>query len=296
MYKIGILDKDEEYLWRLVGFLKERHKDSFEINVADGGFGLDAVDVEKVHYDALFLGDEAGRSLKVPKDTLIGYLTKKETDDEQHISKKQSLEGVYRQMIKLCETPKKAEKAAKLLEAATSDEFVMHMISENVKSKEAKDANRFLTEIKKLCDTLMASIVEEKNEDDGCGSTEEFESLQKNAKDSLEVKLRTKTPDSEEFVPYIVRKRTGEKVLINRNLFKLGKDVSYVDYCVKDNPAVSRNHADIVRKPDGFYLIDKGSLNHTFVDGRKLETGEYRKLEDRCLMQLADEVFEVRLK
>ncbi|MDE5823197.1 MAG: FHA domain-containing protein, partial [Lachnospiraceae bacterium] len=25
------------------------------------------------------------------------------------------------------------------------------------------------------------------------------------------------------------------------------------------NPAVSRNHADIVRKPDGFYLVDKGS-------------------------------------
>ncbi len=91
-----------------------------------------------------------------------------------------------------------------------------------------------------------------------------------------------------------MRKRTGEKILINRNLFKLGKDASYVDYCIKDNPAVSRNHADIVRKPDGFYLVDKGSLNHTFVNGKKLAADEYRKLENGCLMQLADEVFEFR--
>ena len=92
----------------------------------------------------------------------------------------------------------------------------------------------------------------------------------------------------------IIRKRTGEKVVINRSLFKMGKDASYVDYCIKDNPAVSRNHADIVQKPDGFYLVDKGSLNHTFINGRKLEPGEYWKLEDGCLMQLADDVFEFR--
>ncbi len=59
---------------------------------------------------------------------------------------------------------------------------------------------------------------------------------------------------------------------------------------------MSRNHADIVRKQDGFYIIDKGSLNHTFVNGKKLAAEEYRKLEDGCLIQLADEVFEFRLK
>ena len=115
------------------------------------------------------------------------------------------------------------------------------------------------------------------------------------AKESLELKEGTKNLKKEK-IPYLVRKRTGERIAINRTLFKLGKDASYVDYCIKDNPAVSRNHADILRKTDGYYLVDKGSLNHTFVNGKKLALDEYRKLEDGCLVQLANEVFEFGLK
>ena len=166
-----------------------------------------------------------------------------------------------------------------------------------LKNEESKDSGQCLAEIRKLCDVLLSGLSRENApamDDDSYGSTEEFDSLQKNAKDSLELKQRTKTLGREKAITYIIRKRTGEKVVINRNLFKMGKDSSYVDYCIKDNPAVSRNHADIVRKPDGFYLVDKGSLNHTFINGRKLEAGEYRKLEDGCLMQLADDVFEFR--
>ena len=69
-----------------------------------------------------------------------------------------------------------------------------------------------------------------------------------------------------------------------------------MDYCVEDNPTVSRNHADIVRKSDSYYLIDKGSLNHTFINGKKLEEGNFSKLANGCLMQLSDEVFEFVLK
>jgi hypothetical protein len=127
------------------------------------------------------------------------------------------------------------------------------------------------------------------------GSTEEFDRLQTCAKESLELKEGTKNLKKEK-IPYLVRKRTGERIAINRTLFKLGKDASYVDYCIKDNPAVSRNHADILRKKDGYYLVDKGSLNHTFVNGKKLALDEYRKLEDGCLVQLANEVFEFGLK
>lgn len=133
--------------------------------------------------------------------------------------------------------------------------------------------------------------LENENIHEGYGSTETFENLQSNAKESLKLKNGT-TMLGTKHMPFIIRKRTGEKVLIDRNIFKLGKDDTYVDYCIKDNPTVSRNHADIVRKADGFYLVDKGSLNHTFVDGEKLKANEYRKLNNGCLMQLADEVFE----
>lgn len=167
-----------------------------------------------------------------------------------------------------------------------------------VKGGAPLDSMQYLRKITDLCSILMEGMSEEASRvpDTAAGQnggTEEFDNLQKNAKESLKLKESTKTL-VKGVKPFIVRKRTKEKIVINRNLFKLGKDAAYVDYCIKDNPAVSRNHADIVRKADGFYLVDKGSLNHTFVNGKKLADGEYRKLENGCLMQLADEVFEFR--
>lgn len=167
-----------------------------------------------------------------------------------------------------------------------------------VKGGAPLDSMQYLGKIRDLCGILMEGMSEEtaRVPDTAAGQnggTEEFDNLQKNAKESLKLKESTKTL-VKGVKPFIVRKRTKEKIVINRNLFKLGKDAAYVDYCIKDNPAVSRNHADIVRKADGFYLVDKGSLNHTFVNGKKLADGEYRKLENGCLMQLADEVFEFR--
>ena len=146
-----------------------------------------------------------------------------------------------------------------------------------VKSDVPYNSRQCLEKIRDMCNVLIDGIPEEaapaSEETKSCaeeyGSTEGLDSLQKRAKESVGLKENTKTL-KKEITAYIVRKRTGEKVVINRNLFKLGKDASYVDYCIKDNPAVSRNHADIVRKPDGYYLVDKGSLNHSFVNGKKL--------------------------
>ena len=190
--------------------------------------------------------------------------------------------------------------------AQTAQVFIPYI---PVQSDEVKNAVQCLEEIKALCSVLLEAAeashceetvlqsaefqVPEPQED--YGSTEEFDRLQTCAKESLELKEGTKNLKKEK-IPYLVRKRTGERIAINRTLFKLGKDASYVDYCIKDNPAVSRNHADILRKKDGYYLVDKGSLNHTFVNGKKLALDEYRKLEDGCLVQLADEVFEFGLK
>lgn len=96
----------------------------------------------------------------------------------------------------------------------------------------------------------------------------------------------------EEKLPYFVRRSTGEKIVIDKDIFRLGKDAACVDYVVDNNPTISRNHADIERKEDGFYVRDKGSLNHTFVDGKKIAPKEAVKLTSGSLLQLSDEVFE----
>lgn len=91
-------------------------------------------------------------------------------------------------------------------------------------------------------------------------------------------------------LPFLIRKNTNEKILINRDVFKMGKEKSYVDYYV-ENDAVSRSHADIIRKKDSFFMIDQNSLNHTFLEGRKLPPKQYVKLESGQSFALADEEF-----
>ena len=52
---------------------------------------------------------------------------------------------------------------------------------------------------------------------------------------------------------FLIWKRTGEKILIDKSSFRIGREKSYVDFCINDNSSVGRNHAEIVRK-DGSFL------------------------------------------
>ena len=42
--------------------------------------------------------------------------------------------------------------------------------------------------------------------------------------------------------------RRDERIVITKDIFKIGKEQSYVDYWVSDNSAVSRSHANIIKK------------------------------------------------
>lgn len=192
-----------------------------------------------------------------------------------------------------------------------------------MKSEGQKDVKQCLVEIRDLCDALLQAVessdaVQVKKDDSVQTQKEDFVEIPASisseiaevSKNTVEQEKETRTKEldrpqnneaddakpSTENVPYLIRKRTKEKIVINRSLFKLGKEAAYVDYCISDNPTVSRNHADIVKKQDGYYLVDKNSLNHSFVNGKKLAADEYRKLENGCLIQLADEVFEFFIK
>lgn len=173
-------------------------------------------------------------------------------------------------------------------------------IIDNVNDNEVRNAAAVLP------DAVQADVVNEEdeieeneeidelkeNEEDEFGGTEIFSNLQKTAEESIEMKELTDMLANDAMMPFIKRRKNGESVIINRNIFKIGKDESYVDYCIKNNPTVSRNHADIVRKPDGYYIVDKGSLNHTFINGKRIEPQVYEKLKNGDLIQLADEIFE----
>jgi len=50
-----------------------------------------------------------------------------------------------------------------------------------------------------------------------------------------------------------------------------------------DDITVSRNHAVLIQKPDGFYIQDQGSLNGTYVNRARVET---QKLTDGDQVQI----------
>src|SRR5258708_420746 len=61
-------------------------------------------------------------------------------------------------------------------------------------------------------------------------------------------------------------------------------------YCdiVLPSRSVSRQHARIERRPDGFYIEDLGSLNGTYVNGHRVS--ERTKLNDQDRVQLYETV------
>lgn len=98
-----------------------------------------------------------------------------------------------------------------------------------------------------------------------------------------------------EAVPYLIRCRTNEKTMINKPLIKIGRDHKTVDYCISDNKAIGRNHANILSRGGEYFVVDINSINHTFVDDRMIPSGAETKLSHGAKLRLADEDFEFRM-
>ncbi len=92
----------------------------------------------------------------------------------------------------------------------------------------------------------------------------------------------------------LFRRKLGENIIINKPKFVLGKDEAHVDYCIKKNGAISRQHAAINVMQDGVYVEDLGSTNGTFVNGNRLNASTPRMLNNGDVIKMADEEFEFR--
>jgi hypothetical protein len=79
--------------------------------------------------------------------------------------------------------------------------------------------------------------------------------------------------------------RGGETFPLEHDRMTIGRNPDAEVFL--DDVTVSRNHAMLVRRPDGFYIDDLGSLNgtyvnkqrvesHRLVDGDELQVGKYK--------------------
>lgn len=91
--------------------------------------------------------------------------------------------------------------------------------------------------------------------------------------------------------PELVRKRTEEKIAVDKDVFLVGKE-SDCDFQISDNRAVSRRHLTIEKINGVYYVTDKNSTNHTYVNGQMLGSGVPCELRDGDVIGIADEEFE----
>ena len=96
--------------------------------------------------------------------------------------------------------------------------------------------------------------------------------------------------------PHLVREKTGEKIYINKDEFKIGKSKIHADYSIDNNTAISRVHVVVIRRNGVCYMEDNNSTNGTFVDGNRLEPGREILLKANMHIILGDEGFTYLLR
>jgi hypothetical protein len=75
--------------------------------------------------------------------------------------------------------------------------------------------------------------------------------------------------------------RAGESFTVDRDRMSIGRTPDAAVFL--DDVTVSRNHALLVRRQDGLYIDDLGSLNGTYVNRRRIES---HKLDDGDEIQI----------
>ena len=92
----------------------------------------------------------------------------------------------------------------------------------------------------------------------------------------------------------LIRKKTGQAIPVDKLLFRIGTEQSFVDYWVSDNTAVSHSHADVINHEGVYYIRDNHSTNHTYVNGMMVPAGQEQILKDGDQILLGNEPFEFR--
>ena len=103
------------------------------------------------------------------------------------------------------------------------------------------------------------------------------------------------SPVMQEIKPYLIRSKNNEKIILDKPVFRIGKERSYVDYFIGDNSAISRSHANIVQRDGEYFVVDTNSTNHTYVNGGMLQSNVETKISHGAKIRLANEDFEFKL-
>ena len=95
--------------------------------------------------------------------------------------------------------------------------------------------------------------------------------------------------------PFLIRVKTGESIPIDKPVFRIGKEKSYVDYFINDNTAISRSHANIITREGRYWVVDTNSTNHTYVGGQMIAGNTETEIVNGTRLTFANEEFEFKI-
>lgn len=95
--------------------------------------------------------------------------------------------------------------------------------------------------------------------------------------------------------PHLIRAKNNEKINLDKPVFRIGKEKSYVDYFIGDNTAISRSHANFISRDGEYFVTDTNSTNHTYLNGTMIQSNIEVKLTHGDKVRLANEDFEFKL-
>lgn len=91
-----------------------------------------------------------------------------------------------------------------------------------------------------------------------------------------------------------LQKETSPDIILDRDHMLIGKSKKNADAVLSDQ-TVSRTHARIERRTDGYYVTDLYSTNGTFMDGERLEPGQACQMRDGSILSFASAKYRICL-
>lgn len=89
---------------------------------------------------------------------------------------------------------------------------------------------------------------------------------------------------------YLIKKNNGEKIVINKPSFVIGKG-NGCDYVITGNSAISRKHAELRIEKGSVYIVDKKSTNKTYINGNVIQSEIMTKINNGDNIKAANEEF-----
>lgn len=93
----------------------------------------------------------------------------------------------------------------------------------------------------------------------------------------------------------LLRDKNQEEIRVLKERFVIGNNPLKCDYSCLSNEAISRVHAEIVKKGNDYYLIDNNSTNKTYINDERLTPKTQYKLTDGDKVKFANELYTFKM-